>query len=109
MIQLLIEYKWTILIICETAAWLTTFYMLYARYWLKSKIQFYIFGAFAIITGYVPHLTIGILDFIRFQKLDGFTMFIIILFIFGFTFGKKLVTKMDLRIQNWVNRQRESS
>ena len=109
MMQLLIENKWAILIVCETTAWLTTFYMLYARYWLKSNIQFYIFGAIAIVTGYLPHVLIGILNIIKFQKLDGFTIVIILLFIFAFSLGKKVVSKMDSGIQKWVNKRREIS
>lgn len=109
MIHILIDYKWAILIVCELTAWLTTFYMLYARYWLKSNLQFYIFGAISLITGYFPHLFIGILNIVKFQKVDSFTIVIVILFILGITFGKKLVAKIDIGIQNYINKQREIS
>jgi hypothetical protein len=109
MTQFLIDYKWVILITCETTTWLATLYMLYARYWLKPKIQFYISGVIAIVTGYFPHIFIGVLDFIETQRLDSFTFVIILLFIFAFTYRKKVVTKVDLGIQRWVNKQRQIS
>lgn len=109
MLSLLIDYKWQILIISESTAWIATFYMLYARYWLNSSIQFYIFGGISIVTGYFPHIVIGILDFIRFQQLDNFTLVIIFLFVFAFTLGKKVVIKIDFGMKNWVNKTRKIS
>ncbi|WP_338449603.1 hypothetical protein R4Z09_26080 [Niallia oryzisoli] len=107
MLSILLDYKWQILIVSETTAWIATFYMLYARYWLNSSLQFYLTGAVAIVTGYFPHIIIGILNYIHFQKLDTFTLVIILLFLFAFTFGKKVVLKMDKGIQNWVNHKRK--
>lgn len=100
--DLLLRYKWEILIACEIIAWLTTFYMFYARYWLHSKIQFLIFGSISIVLGYFPHIGLGIMNFIQTKKLDFFTLFILLLFLFAFTLGKKYVVRLDLSIKKWA-------
>lgn len=106
MMNILLEYKWFILISCEIIAWLATFYMFYARYWLGSKLKFIISTVITILAGYIPHIGIGIMNFIQYRELDGFTLVIIGLFIFGFIFGKKLVIKMDRAVQTWVANKR---
>lgn len=97
-----LKYKWEILIVCELIAWITTVYMIYARYWLNSKAQFYIFGGISIILGYVPHIGLGVLNFFHTKKIDFFSLFIVLLFTFAFTFGKKYVLKIDKAIKNWA-------
>ncbi|MCM3574190.1 hypothetical protein M3172_13420 [Mesobacillus subterraneus] len=100
--EFLITYKWLILISFETFAWLATFYMFYARYWLQSHAQFLIALTLAGLTGYVPHITLGVLDYINTGKISFFIISIITLLIIGATLGKKYIIKIDQSIHQWA-------
>ncbi|WP_064091532.1 hypothetical protein [Rossellomorea aquimaris] len=104
---LLMEYKWLILLISETLAWVATIYMAYARYWLESKLQVIISGAIAVITGYIPHVLLGILDYLEHGKLQIFTLCVILLLIFGITICNKYLIIIDKSIKVWLKRKRE--
>lgn len=99
---LLMEYKWWILLTSESIAWLATLYMAYARYLLLSKVQFYISGSIAIITGYFPHITLGIIDYFKQGELKPFSLVIIILIILGVTIFKKYLIQIDNSIKMWA-------
>jgi hypothetical protein len=105
MISLLMANKWWILLISETVAWIATFYMAYARYWIKSNFQFIVSGAVAIITGYVPHITLGILDYLKYDKINLFNGFVLVLLILGITVFKKYVVEIDNKIKDWANKK----
>ncbi len=110
MITLLLEYKWWLLLIFETTAWLATIYMIFARYWLSSNLQFYLSSAVALITGYVPHITLAIMDYQQTGTLNLFPIFIIILLVLGFVFGKVYINRLDRLIKSWaVNKKKNLS
>ncbi|MBT2641706.1 hypothetical protein J7I80_05685 [Bacillus sp. ISL-41] len=100
--EFLITYKWLILISFEAFAWLATFYMFYARYWLQSHTQFLLSLTLAGLTGYVPHITLGILDYINSGKISFFIISIITILIIGATLGKKYIKQIDQSIQQWA-------
>lgn len=102
----LIEYKWWILLLSEIIAWIATFYMCFARYWLQSKMQFLIAGGIALITGYAPHIVLVILDFLKYGRFQFFSLFVVILLLLGFTLFKKYIVWVDKWIQVWANRKR---
>jgi hypothetical protein len=102
----LLEYKWWILGISETIAWLATFYICLARYWLKSKLQFFLFGGIAVITGYSPHITLIILDYIKYGEVHFFSVFVLTLLLLGVTVFKKYLMLIDKSIQQWANKNR---
>ncbi|WP_442596691.1 hypothetical protein [Neobacillus sp. D3-1R] len=102
----LMEYKWWILLLSEIIAWLATIYMCFARYWLQSKTQFIIWGTVAIITGYFPHITLLILDFLKYGTFHFFSIFVVILLLLGLTIFKKYIVLLDKWIQDWANKSR---
>lgn len=106
-IEWLIEYKWFIIFVCETIAWISTFLMFYCRYWLISKRGFWLNTVIAGVTGYIPHIVLAVMDFLQEGKISGFIIFIVILLIFGAIFGKKLVIKIDQSMMKWSAKQRE--
>ncbi|MFP7486273.1 hypothetical protein SFC65_19105 [Priestia filamentosa] len=108
MLNTLMSYKWPILIGCEAFAWIATLYMLIARYWIQSNIQFICATVLAGITGYVPHIILAILDFVKYKTINFFIAFILLLMIFALTLGKKLLTKVDYWIQSRVEHMRNS-
>lgn len=91
----LIENKWTILVSLEVLAWSSTFFLLYARYGLQSAFWFKIATVLFALTGVIPQVTMGIINFIATKELDVFTLVIVLLLIYGFTIGKKHVKKLD--------------
>lgn len=103
--SILLEYKWVILVTSETVAWIATFYMGYARYWLQSKFQFIVSGAIAIITGYFPHITLAVLDYLKFREFQFFSVFVFLLLVLGVTVFKKYIKQIDKWIQEWANKK----
>jgi hypothetical protein len=93
--NLLVEYKWAILLSLEVLAWSSTFFLLYARYKLRSPFWFKVGTILFAITGVIPQVVMGIINFIVMKKVDLFTLIIVLLIVYGFTVGKKHVKKMD--------------
>lgn len=91
----IIANRWIILIILEILAWSSTFFMLYARYRLRSDLLFKIGTILTIITGVIPQTILGIINFIYLKKLDLFTIIILLLILYGFTFGRKKIKQLD--------------
>jgi hypothetical protein len=59
----LLAYKVGIILFFEITAWISTSLLLIAHYKWKSRFGFYVFGIYALIAGWVPHLTIIFYDF----------------------------------------------
>lgn len=87
--------RWIILIILEILAWSSTFFMLYARYHLRSDLLFKIGTILTIITGVIPQTILGIVNFIYLRKVDLFTSIILLLILYGFTLGRKKIKQLD--------------
>jgi hypothetical protein len=101
----LMEYKWVILLCLEVLAWSSTFFLLYARYRLKSNFWFKVATILFAITGVIPQVTMGIINFVEMKKVDLFTLIIVLLILYGFTIGKKHVKKMD----SWAKKKFSAS
>ncbi|WP_066249565.1 hypothetical protein [Neobacillus drentensis] len=99
--EFLLENKWAILVSLEVFAWSSTFFMLYARYGLKSSFWFKVATVLFALTGVIPQVLMGIVNFIATKSLDIFTLIIVVLIIYGFTIGKGHVKKLD----NWAQRK----
>ncbi|MFL6555498.1 MAG: hypothetical protein ACJ8MO_05225 [Bacillus sp. (in: firmicutes)] len=93
--EFLVEHKWAILVGLEVLAWLSTFFLLYARYRLKSSFWFKVATVLVALTGVIPQVLMGIVNFIATKKVDVFTLIIVLLILYGFTFGKNHVKKLD--------------
>lgn len=93
--MLLLEYKWIILIALEILAWGSTFFMLYARYSMRSNFWFRVGAVLFAVTGVIPQVAIGVLNFVASKELDLFTLVIVLLLVYGFTIGKKQVKQLD--------------
>ncbi|WP_027416291.1 hypothetical protein [Aneurinibacillus terranovensis] len=96
----LMEYKWAILAVLEVLAWSATFFMFYARYRMKSKVWFRVSVVLLAITGVIPQVVMGIINFVMMKKLDLFTLVIVLLILYGSTIGKKQVKKLDVWVQS---------
>jgi hypothetical protein len=94
-LEFLLEHKWAILVGLEVLAWLSTFFLLYARYRLKSSFWFKVATVLVALTGVIPQVLMGIVNFIATKKVDVFTLIIVLLILYGFTFGKNHVKKLD--------------
>jgi uncharacterized membrane protein len=90
----IIQNKWMLLIALEVAAWSATFFLLYARYGMQSSFWFKIGTVLFAITGVIPQLALGIMNFISYRELDLFTLIIVLLLIIGFL-SKNQVKKLD--------------
>jgi hypothetical protein len=107
--EFLVDYKWVILVTLEVLAWLATFFMFYARYGMRSHLWFRVGVVLLAITGVIPQVMMGIINFIERRELDLFTIIIVLLIIYGFTFGKKQVKKLDAWARIKFAKERESS
>ena len=99
--EFLVENKWFILICLEVLAWSSTFFLFYARYGLRSKFWFKVGAVLFAITGVIPQVIMGVINFIVNRELDIFTAVIVLLIIYGATIGKKQVKKLDA----WAQRK----
>ncbi|MEH7305689.1 hypothetical protein [Neobacillus drentensis] len=97
----LVENKWAILVSLEVLAWSSTFFLLYARYGMKSSFWFKIATVLLVLTGVIPQVLMGIVNFIATNKVDSFTLIIVLLILYGLTIGKKHVKKLD----TWAQRK----
>jgi hypothetical protein len=93
--HLILENKWIILLTLEFFAWLMTFFMLYARYKMQSPFWFKTASILFALTGVIPQVSLGIVNFITTKELDLFTVTILLLIIYGLTIGKQQVQKLD--------------
>ncbi|MBM7683342.1 hypothetical protein JOD43_003522 [Pullulanibacillus pueri] len=85
-------------------AWSSTFFLFYARYGLQSNFWFKIGTVLFFITGVIPQVTMGIINFIVNREVDIFTVVIVLLIIYGATIGKKQVRKLDAWAQKKFQR-----
>jgi hypothetical protein len=104
-LNFLVENKWMILVILEVLAWSSTFFLLYARYGLKSSFWFKVATVLFALTGVIPQVLMGIVNFIATKKIDLFTLIIVLLILYGFTIGKKHVKKLDAWAQAKFSKQ----
>ncbi len=102
----LVENKWVILVIFEVLAWCSTFFLLYARYGLKSSFWFKAATVLFALTGVIPQVIMGIVNFISTRKIDMFTLIIVLLILYGFTIGKSHVKKLDTWAQAKFSKQK---
>jgi hypothetical protein len=109
MMNILVDNKWIILGSLEVLAWLSTFFLLYARYGLKSKIWFKVATVLFALTGVIPQVLMGIINFISTKKIDLFTLIIVLLIIYGFTIGKSHVKKLDVWAQAKFSKPKSST
>ena len=94
-LQFLLENKWVILVSLEVLAWTSTFFLLYARYRLKSSFWFKVATVLFALTGVIPQVLMGIINFISSKRIDLFTLIIVLLLLYGFTIGKQHVKSLD--------------
>lgn len=95
MYDLIMENKWAILLTLEVFAWSATFFMLYARYKMQSQFWFKVASAILVLTGVIPQVLLGVVNFVTTKEVDLFTFVIVLLIIYGLTIGKKHVKKLD--------------
>ena len=95
MIQAILASKWMLLGVLEVAAWSVTFAMLYVRYKLRSARWFRIFTVLFFLTGVIPQVLLGVLNFLAAGKVDVFTLVIVLLLVYGSTLGKRQVQRLD--------------
>ena len=103
--EFLVENKWLILVSLEVLAWASTFFLLYARYRLKSNLWFKVATVLFALTGVIPQVLMGIINFISTRKVDLFTLIIVLLLLYGFTIGRKHVKKLDAWAQKKFTKQ----
>lgn len=94
----LLSNKWAVLFVLEVVAWSATFFMLYARYRLENKLWFKLGAVITVLTGVLPQVSLGIVNYYFLGEVDSFTVVIVTLIIYGLTLGKKHVRLLD----NWM-------
>ncbi|GGH86659.1 hypothetical protein [Pullulanibacillus pueri] len=71
---------------------------------MQSNFWFKIGTVLFFITGVIPQVTMGIINFIVNREVDIFTVVIVLLIIYGATIGKKQVRKLDAWAQKKFQR-----
>jgi len=104
MYNFIMENKWTILLIFEFFAWSATMFMFYARYKMQSQLWFKVASVILILTGVIPQVLLGVVNFVATKEIDLFTLVIVLLIVYGFTIGKKHVQKLDVWAQKKFSR-----
>ncbi|MCH3959699.1 MAG: hypothetical protein LKE51_10020 [Selenomonas sp.] len=72
-----------------------TFFMLYARYKLRSQRWFRIASILFFMTGVIPQVSLGILNFMAVGTVDVFTLVLVLLLLYGFTLGRRQAQRLD--------------
>ncbi|HWR42720.1 hypothetical protein [Sporomusa sp.] len=101
MFSFILEFKWIILFVFEFFAWAATFFMFYARYKMRSQVWFRVASIALILTGVIPQVLLGVVNFIATREVDLFTIAIVLLIVYGLTIGKKQVAAVD----NWAQKR----
>ena len=101
MYSFIIENRWIILLILEIFAWSATVFMFYARYKMQSSFWFRLASVMLVLTGVIPQVLLGVLNFAATKEIDLFTLIIVLLIIYGCTLGKKHIQKLD----NWIQKK----
>lgn len=96
---LVMENKWLILLVLECFAWSATIFVLYARYKLKSQFWFRAASVILVLTGVIPQVLLGVVNFIQTKELDLFTLVIVLLILYGATIGKGHIRQLDVWAQ----------
>ncbi len=104
MYNLIMENKWAILLILEIFAWSATIFMLYARYKMQSQFWFKVASVIFMLTGVIPQVLLGVINFVVTKEIDLFTLVIVLLIIYGVTIGKKHIQKLDAWAQEKFSR-----
>lgn len=99
MYNLLMENKWAILLILEIFAWSATMFMFYARYKMQSRLWFKIASTILVLTGVIPQVLLGVVNFVATREIDLFTLIIVSLIVYAMTIGKQHIQKLDLWAQ----------
>ena len=71
------------------------FFMIFSRYKLQSAFWFKVGSVVLVLTGFVPQILLGVINFFVAKELDLFSLVIVLLVIFGFTVGKNQVLRLD--------------
>ncbi|MDQ0252822.1 hypothetical protein J2S74_000194 [Evansella vedderi] len=94
----IIDYKWHLLILSEILGWGFTFVMIYARYFLESKILFWLSLVITLFLCYVLDIYLFFLSYTSGERFLGwYEWTIILLFVYLFTVGKKHLKKLDAK------------
>lgn len=101
MLAWLIEYKWPLLLALEVLAWASTFFIVYARYRLQSAFWFKVGCALGVLTGIIPQVALGMVNFVERREVDLFTLVIVLLLVYGLTIGREHVRRLDA----WAKRR----
>jgi len=104
MYNLIMGNKWAILLILEFFAWSATFFMFYARYKMQSQFWFKVASTILVLTGVIPQVLLGVVNFFATKEIDLFTLVIVLLIIYGLTIGKKHLKKLDVWAQKKFSR-----
>ncbi len=105
MMALFLEYRWFLLAAMEIIAWASTFLMFYARYRLRSAALFRAGVALTVLTGVIPQVGMGIVNYLGTREIDLFTAVIVALIIYGATAGKKDVRRLDAWVEKKYGRR----
>ena len=101
MLNEILNYKWLLLGGMEVVAWSVTFFMLYARYKLRSQRWFRIASILFFLTGVIPQVSLGILNFMAVGAVDVFMLVLVLLLLYGSTLGRRQVQQLD----RWASRR----
>ena len=101
MLEAILDYRWQLLGIFEVLAWTVTFLLFYVRYRLQSLRWFRILSVLFFCTGVIPLVSLGLVNFYQQGEVDGFTLVIVLLLLYGATLGRRQVWKLD----RWAKRR----
>lgn len=91
----ILGHRWLVLVVLEILAWSVTFFMLYARYKLRSMVLFRIAAVLFFLTGVIPQGVLGLWNFLREGTVDIFTLAVAGLLLYGATLGRRQVRHLD--------------
>jgi hypothetical protein len=106
MLEVFIHYKWYLLLVAEILAWTSTFSMFVARYWWESRLGFWVSFVLSLVTGIGIQLSIALIHVFKGGTIGIFEIVVVLLILYGCTYGKKHVKILDQKVLQWVRKKR---
>lgn len=117
MISFILNYRFRILFFSEIVAWILLLPMGYFRHWEPSLPLFILFTVLSGFFGYVPHFGIPLLTCYVEKSWKAlynnkssliFSCLVLLIIVFGLTFGKEYVLKIDGMLYEFAQQQKEA-
>jgi hypothetical protein len=103
--DLLMEYKWALLVGAEASFWLLSGLFLVLRYWAGFDRLSLVFLAL-IVADNILILGLGVLDYLYTGEFAAYQVAIAVVLLYGVTFGKRDFARLDAYLKRRIKKRK---